>query len=95
MIEIKTSSHWRNKEHNDSQFDDINDLLLSKKNPLYNKFNEEQYYLDDCNGFISIVKSSYYHKDLTDKQLIKLKQYLKKYVEYEGFLFVGSAILKY
>lgn len=95
MIEIKTGSHYTNKKHNEEQFDKINNLLSSKKNPLYNIFDREQYYLDDCDGLISIIKSSYLNKDLTDKQLMKLKEYLKKHVQYEGFLYVGSAILRF
>lgn len=95
MIEILTGSHWRNSEHNKEQFDKINDLLLDKKNPLFKKFNEGQYSLDDCDGFIGIRKTSYLDKDLTEKQLIKLKQYLKKYIKYEGFLYVGSSILNF
>jgi len=89
-IEILTGSHFKNEEHNKKQFTKINDLLLSKKNPLFQKFSQELFFLDDCDGFISIVKSSSVVKDLSYLQFNKLKSYLKKFVKMEGFLFVGS-----
>lgn len=95
MIEILTGSHYRNTEHNEQQFDKINDLLFSKENPIYKKFNEDNFFLDDCNGFISIVKTNSINKELTIKQLSAFIKYLKKYIKYEGFLFVGQAIIKY
>jgi len=90
IIEILTGSHEKNGEHNKKQFSKINDLLLSKKNPLCKKFNCEDFYLDHCEGFISIVKSSSVVKDLSSLQFDKLKSYLKKHIKMDGFLFVGS-----
>jgi len=95
IIEILTGSHEKNGEHNKKQFSKINDLLLSKKNPLFQKFSYEHFYLDDCDGFISIVKSSYVVKDLSSLQFDKLKSYLKKFVKMEGFLFVGCLCQEY
>lgn len=95
MIEILTGSHYHNTEHNKQQFDKINDLLFSKENPIYKKFNEDNFFLNDCNGFISIVKTNSINKELTNKQLSAFIKYLKKYIKYEGFLFVGQAIIKY
>tara|TARA_R110000868_G_scaffold58371_3_gene180253 strand:+ start:2767 stop:3057 length:291 start_codon:yes stop_codon:yes gene_type:complete len=89
-IEILTGSHFTNEKHNKEQFSKINDLLLNKKNPLYKKFNQELFFLDDCDELISIVKSSGTVKDLSSLQFDKLKSYLKKFVKMEGFLFVGS-----
>jgi hypothetical protein len=95
-IEILTGSHASNTSHNLEQFSKINNLLLNKDNPLYKKFNEENFYLDDCNGLISIIKSSYYFKELTEKQFDELKNYLKKFIKLDdGFLFVGSLCEKF
>lgn len=95
MIQIFTGSHSSNSTHNKQQFNKINDLLYSKQNPIYKKFNEDKFYLDDCDGFISIVKTNSINKELTDLQLNKFVKYLKKFIKYEGFLFVGSSIIKY
>ena len=89
-IEILTGSHFKNEEHNKEQFSKINDLLLDKKNPLCKKFNQELFFLDDCDGLISIVKSGSTDKDLSSLQFHKLKSYLKKFIKMDGFLFVGS-----
>ena len=96
-IEILTGSCTSNRRHNLEQFSKINDLLLSKNNPLYKKFNEEHFYLDDCDGFISIVKSSYHFKDLSSIQFNKLKSYLEEFIKLDGggFLFVGSLCEKF
>ena len=92
-IKIRTGSHYLNKK----ALSEINDILLSKKNPLFKKFNTEDFYLDDCDEFISIVKSSYYVKDITEKQFIKFIDFIKKYVTSDGdklHLFFGSLIAK-
>ena len=94
-IEILTGSHCCNSEFNKEQFDKINDLLLSRENPLFNKFNKEQFYLDDCDGFISIVKSSNTVKDLSSLQFDKLRSYLKKFIKMDGLLFIGSLCENY
>lgn len=92
-IEILTGSHYSNEEYNKKQFKKINELLLNEKNPLYKKFNQEEFYLDDCDGLISIVKSSHYFKELTQKQFFKLKTYLLKHIKLSnGFLYVGCLV---
>jgi len=95
MIQILTGSHSNNSTHNKQLFNEINELLYSKKNPIYKKFNEDKFFLDDCDGFISIVKTNSSNKDLTDLQLSKFVNYLKKFIKYEGFLYVGQSIIKY
>ena len=95
MIHILTGSHSSNSTNNKQQFNKINDLLYSKENPIYKKFNEDKFYLDDCDGFISIVKTNSINKELTDLQLNKFVKYLKKFIKYEGFLYVGNSIIKY
>lgn len=95
MIQILTGSHSSNSRHNKQFFNEINELLYSKENPIYKKFNEDKFYLDDCDGFISIVKTNSSNKDLTDLQLSKFVNYLKKFIKYEGFLYVGKYIIKY
>lgn len=93
MIEILTGSNC--SQHNKEQFEKINDLLYSKKNPIYKKFNEDKFFLDDCDGFISIVKTNSINKELTTKQLMAFTKYLKQFIKYEGFLYVGGSIVKY
>ncbi len=95
MIEILTGSHSNNSSHNKQLFNEINELLYSKENPIYKKFNEDKFFLDECDGFISIVKTNSSNKDLTDLQLSKFVNYLKKFIKYEGFLYVGQSIIKY
>tara|TARA_R110001606_G_C14892706_1_gene592918 strand:+ start:177 stop:476 length:300 start_codon:yes stop_codon:yes gene_type:complete len=95
-LEILTGSHFSNKKHNLNLSEEINDILLSKKNPLSKKFNEEQLFLDDTDGFISVVKSSYIFKEMTNKQVIKLKEYLLQYIEpFDGFLCVGGSMVRF
>lgn len=95
MIHILTGSHSSNSTHNKQQFDEINHLLFSKENPIYKKFNEDKFYLDDCDGFISIVKTNSINKELTDLQVNRFVKYLKKFIKYEGYLYVGASIIKY
>ena len=95
MIQILTGSHSSNSRHNKQLFNEINELLYSKKNPIYKKFNEDKFFLDDCDGLISIVKTNSINKELTTKQLMAFTKYLKQFIKYESFLYVGGSIVKY
>jgi hypothetical protein len=85
-IEILTGSHPICKQHNQGVFKEINNLLLSEENPLYKKFNEEDLWLDDTDGLISIVSNSY-TKGITANQFNKVKNYLLNFIK-EGEFFI-------
>lgn len=61
-IEIRTGSHSSNRDINKKAFSKLNNLLLSKENPHFDLFNEEELYLDDVDGIVSIVPSSHIYK---------------------------------
>lgn len=61
MITLYTGSHYSYKEKNREAWSEINNLLLSKENPLFTEFAREDLYLDSNSGgegFVSIVQSS-------------------------------------
>lgn len=98
MINISTSSHTSSKEINRDAFSELNDLLLSKENPYFNYFNEEMLLLDDTDGFVSIVTSSYIYDDEITEELAKwINDFVRSNLfpsSRDIFIYVGSYIFK-
>ena len=102
MIRIDTSSHYLAKEHNKGAFYELNSLLLSEKNPYQELFQTEELFLDNIDGFISIVpscKSAFYSKDnpITYDDLEKLADFIWDNIEFYGtlYIYIGDYIFKY
>jgi hypothetical protein len=93
-ILIKTGSHYSNAEWNKSQHKRINDILFNEeKNPFYRIFNEERLYLDDTNGFISLVQTNY--EDFS-KKAPRIARYILQHVEFDGpsYIYVGDCAVR-
>ena len=94
-IEILTGSHQIVEKHNKELFSKIEEILLNKKNPLFQKFNKEDLFLDDTNEFIGIVSNSW-TKEITKKQFNLLKDYLLLHIKAGDFyLYVQAQCSKF
>lgn len=96
QIEIRTGSHFRNKELNKEQFPILNSMLLSEENPEYDLFNTETLYLDDTDGLISIVKSSTHH-DITEEQASRINDFIRTKLKDNGdgvWIYIDSYLFK-
>jgi hypothetical protein len=91
-ILIKTGSH-SNTEWNKAQRKRINDILFDEKNPFYKVFDEERLYLDDTNGFISLVQTNY--EDFS-KRAPRIAKYILQHVEFDGpsYIYVGDCAMQ-
>lgn len=74
-IDIKTGSHVSNKEHNREQYEVVKNILFDKSNPHRNLFEEEELFLDDTNGLISIIEYTY--SDIDREAAKEIYEYLK------------------
>jgi len=92
-ILIKTGSHYSNAEWNKSQRKRINDILFDKRNPFYKVFDKERLYLDDTNGFISLVQTNY--EDFS-KKASRISRYILQHVEFDGpsYIYVGDCAVR-
>lgn len=93
MIKIYTGSHYLNKERNRQAFKELNTLLLSNKNPHQELFQTEELFLDDTDGFISIIPScreAFYSKEnkVTYKDLRELAWFIFDNVNCDEDLYV-------
>ena len=102
VIRIDTSSHYLAKERNKKAFYELNNLLLGEKNPYQELFQTEKLFLDDTDGFISIVpscKDAFYSKDspITYGDLEKLADFIWSNIEFYGtlYIFIGDYVFKY
>ena len=79
-ITISTSSHPSTDDINKIAFDELNELLLSDKNPEQWVFQEEWLFLDNTRWFISIPASSsayYENEDITLGTLENIVWFIK------------------
>ena len=96
VITIGNSSHYTQEEENKKAFDLLNEKLISdKSNPLYNEFQEEKLYLDDTNGFVSIVGSVYDDYEPSDKKIKEFKEYLKGFLSMDSNIYIKDKIIDY
>jgi len=93
-ILIRTGSNYKNAEWNKSQRSKIKTILLNEKDPFYRIFNEERLYLDDTNGFISLVQTNHY-EDFS-KRAPKIARYILQHVEFDGpsYIYVGDCAVR-
>ncbi len=92
---IYTGSHCQNSINNREAFSKINDLLLDKKNPYYDIFNEEKLFLDDTNGFLSIIQSSGLY-NFSEKICEGIYEYILENVGFDGetFVYIGDGYIR-
>ena len=84
VITIGNSSHTTQEQRNREAFDLLNEKLISDtNNPLYDDFQSENLFLDDTNGFISIVSNHITYEPNSDKERDFL-QYLKTFLSMNG-----------
>jgi len=96
VITIGNSSHYTQEETNNKAFNLLNEKLTSdKSNPLYNEFQEEKLYLDDTNGFVSIVGSVYDDYEPSDKKIKDFKEYLKGFLSMDSNIYIKDKIIDY
>lgn len=96
VITIGSSSHYTQEAENKKAFNLLNDKLISdKSNPLYDEFQEEKLYLDDTNGFVSIVGSVYDDYMPTDEELKDFTDYLKGFLSMDSKIYIKDRIIDY
>lgn len=95
-IEIYTGSHPKGDEINKKAFKKLNALLLSDKNPFQDMFQTEYLYLDDTNGFVSIVHSSHMDEHISYEDAKKLNQWIRKQITNSNdvYVYIGDYVFK-
>lgn len=89
-MSIRKGSHGSVKQHNDSMFAPINSLLFTKKNPLYDAFNEDMMELQGTDESIDIYVRPLYEDSFSLQDYKKLVKFLRENVEGDYTIYIAG-----